>query len=111
MKISISFDDERFERIERVLNEVKELFMTVKPEIDEVLNLSRASASQVGAVKDAVNALEAKITELAARGVLTDEDRAALIEIADNLRGSVQGTSEAIADAADGVDEAATPAP
>ena len=79
--------------------------------LEELVGVATSIAAQVPVVADAVNALEAKVTEVLSQvGGLTPEQQAAIDEAFATLTGAVGGLSVAIADAGDGVDEAA-PAP
>ena len=79
--------------------------------LEELVAAAAEVAAQVPVVADAVNALEAKITEVLSQvGGLTPEQQAAIDGAVASLRGAVAGLTAVSADAADGVDEA-VPAP
>lgn len=76
---------------------------TVQDLVDAVAEVKTA----VGQIPAAVDALEAKITEIGKRVGLSPEDQAALDQAVTDLRDVVGTANAAAADAGDGVDEAA----
>ncbi len=87
----------RFDRIDRVLAAVLRQGNTMTQVVDELVAV-------VAEVAVAINTLEAKITEVLANSGMSQADKDALTQAVADLKA-------AVADAADGVDEAVPPAP
>lgn len=87
----------RFDRIDRVLAAVLRQGFNMTQLVDDVV----AAVAKIG---PAINALEAKITEVLANSGMSQADKDALTQAVADLKAAFD-------DASDGVDEAAPPAP
>ena len=105
--------DQRLKRIEAQLAVLSKQGVLQMATAKEVKELALGIATSVGPLANAINALEAAVTALKAQvGTIPADVQQDLDDAFAALRGVSDGVNAAVADATDGVDEAApTPPP
>lgn len=102
---------ERFDRVDRFLSALLKQGNTMTQLVDDLVTEVANVKAAVATFAPAVDALEAKITAILATSGITAADAAAITQAIADLKGVATTAATAVADAGDGVDEAATPAP
>ena len=104
-----SHDSAKLDALSALVTQQHGAIMATIKELTTVVN---AVAAEVPNLANGINQLEAAITALKAQvGVIPPDVQAGLDGAFATLSGALSGMQAAGADAADGVDEAATPAP
>ena len=101
--------DDRLKRIEHMLVKVIKQGETIMATTAEVAALAQAVLDAVTPLGPAIDGLEAQITALKNSGALTPQQQADLDAAFAALTSAHDGITAKVADATDGIDEAANP--